>query len=257
MQAEFLKVEVADHVATVTLDRPPVNAVNRQLLSEIHDTFRLVAEDWAVRTVILASACERVFCAGADLKGMGEQPDGPLPTDAGREVRDAMWAVLDCPVPVIAAVNGPALGAGLAFAACCDIIVASERAVFGCPEVEVGLLGAGSHLQRMVGPYRMRELYYTARRIPAQEMFRLGGISRVVAHDSLLPEARGIADEIARKSPPAIRLAKEALNRVEHMPFKEAYRTEQDYTARLRHFDDSKEAMLAFRERREPHFKGR
>ncbi len=257
MQSEFVKVEVTDHVATVTLDRPPVNAMNRQLQSEIRDTFRLVAEDWEVRTVILASASERVFCAGADLKGMGKQPDGPPPTDAGRGVRDAMWAVLDCPVPVIAAVNGPALGAGLAFAACCDIIVASERAVFGCPEVEVGLLGAGSHLQRMVGPYRMRELYYTARRVPAEEMFRLGGISRVVAHDSLMEAARGIAGEITRKSPAAIRLAKEALNRVEHLPFKEAYRTEQDYTARLSHFDDSKEAMLAFRERREPQFKGR
>ena len=257
MQVEFLKVEVTDHVATVTLDRPPVNAMNRPLLSEIHDTFRVVAEDWEVRTVILASAAERVFCAGADLKGMGERPDGPPSTDAGRAVRDAMWAVLECPVPVIAAVNGPALGAGLAFAACCDIIVASERAVFGCPEVEVGLLGAGSHLQRMVGPYRMRELYYTARRVSAEEMFRLGGISRVVAHDSLMQEARGIAAEITLKSPPAIRLAKEALNRVEHMPFKEAYRTEQDYTARLSHFDDSKEAMLAFRERREPQFKGR
>ena len=257
MQAEFVKVEVADHLATVTLDRPPVNAMNRSLLSEIHDTFRTVAEDWDVRTVILASASERVFCAGADLKGMGKRPDGPPLTDAGRGVRDAMWAVLDCPVPVIAAVNGPALGAGLAFAACCDIIVASERAVFGCPEVEVGLLGAGSHLQRMVGPYRMRELYYTARRVSAEEMFRLGGISRVVDHDCLMEGARGIADEIIRKSPAAIRLAKEALNRVEHLPFKEAYRTEQDYTARLSHFDDSKEAMLAFRERREPQFKGR
>jgi enoyl-CoA hydratase len=157
---------------------------------------------------------------------------------------------------VIAAVNGPALGAGLAFAACCDLIVASERAVFGCPEVEVGLLGAGSHLQRMVGPYRMRELYYTASRIPAQEMFQLGGISRVVAHESLMEEARAIAADIARKSPPAIRLAKEALNRVEHMPLKEAYRTEQDYTARLSRYDDSKEAMQAFLERREPRFSG-
>lgn len=256
MQPEFLKLEVVDHVAIVTLDRPPVNAMNHQLLSEIRDTFPLVAEDWDVRAVIFASASERVFCGGADLKGMGTGPEGPPPTDAGRIARDAMWAVLDCPVPVIAAVNGPALGAGLAFVACCDIIVASERAEFGCPEVEVGLLGAGSHLQRMVGPYRMRELYYTARRVPAQEMMQLGGISRVVAHESLMEEARGIAADIARKSPPAIRLAKEALNRVEHMPLKEAYRTEQDYTARLSRYDDSKEAMQAFLERREPQFSG-
>jgi enoyl-CoA hydratase len=257
MQPEFLKLDVADHVATVILDRPPVNAMNHQVLEEIRDTFPLVAQDWDVRAVVFGSACERAFCGGVDLKGMGSGSDGPAPTDGGRIARDAMWAVLDCPVPVIAAVNGPALGAGLAFAACCDIIVASERAVFGCPEVDVGLLGAGSHLQRMVGPYAMRELYYTARRVPAEEMFRLGGISRVVAHESLMQEALGIASEIARKSPPAIRLAKEALNRVEHMPLKQAYRTEQDYTTRLSRYDDSSEAMQAFLERREPRFSGR
>ena len=257
MQPEFLKLDITNHVATVSMDRPPVNAMNHQLLEEIRDTFPAIAEDWEVRAVVFASASERIFCGGVDLKGMGKEPDGPPPTDGGRIARDAMWAVLDCPVPVIAAVGGPALGAGLAFAACCDVIVASERAVFGCPEVDVGLLGAGSHLQRMVGPYRMRELYYTGRRISAEEMFRLGGISRVVAHESLLEEARGIAYEIARKSPPAIRLAKEALNRVEHMPLKEAYRTEQDYTVRLSRYDDSKEAMQAFRERREPLFRGR
>ena len=257
MEPEFLKIDGADHVATVTLDRPPVNAMNGQLLEEIRDTFPAVAEDWDVRAVIFASAAERVFCGGVDLKSPRGATEGPAPTDAGKVARDAMWSVLDCPVPVIAAVNGPALGAGLAFVACCDLIVASERAVFGCPEVDVGLLGAGSHLQRMVGPYRMRELFYTARRVPAEEMYRLGGISRVVSHDSLMDEARGIAGEIAAKSPPAIRLAKEALNRVEHMPLKEAYRTEQDYTARLSRYDDSKEAMQAFLERRPARFTGR
>jgi enoyl-CoA hydratase len=257
MTPEFLQVDVVDHIATVTLDRPPVNAVNSQMLSEIRDTFRSVASDWDIRCVVLASSSERVFCGGIDLKGMGPAPDGPPPTDPGKSARDAMWAILDCPVPVIAAVNGPALGGGLAFVACCDVIVASERASFGCPEVDVGLLGAGSHLQRMVGPYRMRELYYTARRVPAQEMYEMGGISRVVAHERLTQTAREIAVEIARKSPPAIRLAKEALNRVEHLPLKEAYRTEQDYTARLSKYEDSREAMQAFQERREPVFSGR
>jgi len=257
MQPEFLKLSVDAHVATVTMDRPPVNAMNTQLLEEIRDTFPAIAEDWNVRAVVFASSSDRVFCGGVDIKDVGGKRDGPPPLDAGLLARESMWAVLDCPVPVVAAVNGPALGAGLAFAACCDIIVASERAVFGCPEVDVGLLGAGSHLQRMVGPYRMRELYYTARRIPAREMYEFGGISRVVPHEHLMEEARGIAAEIARKSPPAIRLAKEALNRVEHLPLKDAYRTEQDYTNRLTRFDDSKEAMQAFLEKREPRFRGR
>jgi enoyl-CoA hydratase len=257
MKREFLDIEVRDHVATVTLNRPPVNAMNRQVLDEIADAFGGVATDWDVRAVVFASACERAFSGGVDLKGFGDPPPGPPPADPGRIARDAMWAVLDCPVPVIAAVNGPALGAGLAFVACCDVIIASERAQFGCPEIEVGLLGAGAHLQRMVGPYRMREMYYTARRVPAEEMLRLGGVSKVVPHDTLAAEARAIAESIAAKSPAAIRLAKEALNRVESMPLKEAYRTEQDYTARLSRYEDSREAANAFLERRAPRFLGR
>ena len=256
MQNEFLKVECDAHVATVTLDRPPVNAVNGPMTEALCATFTSVADDWDVRCVILASSSDRVWCGGADIKEHAERSGAP-PTDPGKITRDAMWSILDCPVPVIAAVNGPALGGGLAFAACCDIIVASERAVFGCPEIDVGLLGGGAHLQRMVGPYRMRELYYTGKRVPAAEMYELGGISRVVPHESLAAAAREIADEIARKSPPAIRLAKEALTRVEHLPLREAYRTEQDYTARLRGYRDSKEAMQAFLEKRPPKFQGR
>ena len=258
MPSQNLRVAVDAHVAVVTLDRPPVNALDMATLAEIHETFTHVAEDWDVRAVVFASASERAFCAGVDIKPRDQNAsDEPRDTDRMRIARESMWAILDCPVPVIAAVNGPALGGGLAYAACCDIIVASERASFGCPEVDVGLLGAGSHLARMVGPYRMRELYYTARRVPAREMYELGGISRVVPHDSLMDEALSIAGEIASKSPPAIRLAKEALNRVEDLPLKEAYRTEQDYTARLSAYEDSAEAKRAFLEKREPVFKGR
>lgn len=258
METQFFEIERRDHIATVSFDRPPVNALNDQVFAEIHDVFQSVAQDWDTRAIVFASAVERAFCAGADLKTRGREPEPvPRPTDARRVARDAMWAILDCPVPVIAAVNGPALGGGLCLVACCDIIVASEKATFGCPEIGVGLLGAGSHLKRMVGPYRMRELYFTGRTVPAAEMYEMGGLSRVVPHEDLGNAAREIATEIASKSPPAVRLAKESLNRVDEMPFKEAYRTEQEYTARLAHYEDSKEAMAAFREKRAPRFSGR
>lgn len=254
MEHPSIKVTVEGHVATILLDRPPVNATNTELLEGIRDVFDAVGADREVRAIVFGSAVERAFCAGADLKGDARPAHRPI--DPGRVVREAFWAVLDCEVPVVAAVNGPALGSGLALVACCDVIVASRNASFGCPEIDVGLLGGGAHLQRMVGPYRMRELYLTGRRVPAAEFAELGAISRVVDHELLMPEAQEIARLIASKSPAATRMAKEALNRVEWLPLKDGYRIEQDYTNRLRRFDDSKEASRARAERRDPVFTG-
>jgi enoyl-CoA hydratase len=258
MPSGFLKIDRRDHVATVTFDHPPVNALDDDVFAEILDTFSTVATDWDTRAVVFRSSSERAFCAGADLKSKRlRTPPVPIPTDSRRIPREAMWAISDCPVPVVAAVGGPALGGGLCLVACCDIIIASEKARFGCPEIGVGLLGASSHLKRMVGPYRMRELYFTGRIVDAAEMYEMGGISRLVAHEALDEVAFSIAAEIATMSPPAVRLAKESLNRVDEMPLKEAYRTEQEYTARLSRYEDSAEALAAFREKRPPRFKGR
>lgn len=144
-----LRVEMRDHIATVTLDRPPVNAIDTATLEEIRSTFTALGEDREVRVAIFTAAGEKAFMAGVDLKMVGARPaseDTPATrvTDPAKVARDAMWAVTDCAVPVIGAINGPALGAGLAFAACCDILVASERARFGTTEINVGLLGASS-----------------------------------------------------------------------------------------------------------------
>lgn len=157
------------------LDRPPVNALTPDVLQAIGAAFGSFAGDRDVRVAVLASAVERAFCAGADIKAsLAATGDDPPPTDPGARGRDALWSLYDCAVPVIAAVNGPALGGGLALVSCCDIIVASERAVFGLPEIDVGLLGGGSHLQRMIGPHRMRHAFFTGRRIPAADMLAWG-----------------------------------------------------------------------------------
>ncbi|HLH29219.1 MAG TPA: enoyl-CoA hydratase/isomerase family protein [Acidimicrobiales bacterium] len=253
-----LSIEVADHVATVTLDRPPVNAVDRATMAEIRDAFRGLDDDREVRAAIFTAAGDRAFMAGADLRNVGESaaPADELPatlvTDPPRVSRDAMWAIVDCAVPVIGAINGPALGAGVAFAACCDILIAAEGATFGAPEINVGLLGASAHLTRLVGRYKAREMYFTGERVDARELHRLGAVRAVVPRDRLLEEARALAAELASKSPIALRLAKEAMNRIEDMPLAEAYRTEQDYTARLNTFEDAAEARAAFAEKREP-----
>jgi enoyl-CoA hydratase len=171
--------------------------------------------------------------AGVDLRSIGSRdrsPDiaAPLITDPARQVRDAMWAITDCAVPVIGAINGPALGAGLAFAACCDILLAAEGARFGTTEINVGLLGASSHLSLLVGRYKAREMFFTGEQVPASELYRLGAVRAVVPRERLLDEALALARQLAAKSPIALRLAKESMNRVEYLPLKDAYRTEQE-----------------------------
>lgn len=256
-------VEVADHVATVLFDRPPVNAVDRAAMAEIGETFRHVADDRDVRVVIFTAAGERAFVAGADLKrydadrkALTHGPPGDR-LDPGRLARDTISAIYHCPVPVIGAINGPAIGAGLAYAAVCDLIVASERATFGTTEINVGLLGAASHLQRLVGPYRARKLFFTGALVPAADLEQWGAIERVVPHEHLMTAARELAASLAAKSPIALRLAKASMNRVEFLPIEEAYALEQTYTERLQAFEDSREARAARDEGREPDWRWR
>lgn len=257
-----LRVDVADHVATVTLDRPPVNAITRDTMIEMASVFDWLGGDRDVRVIIFTGAGERAFMAGVDLRTVATDDRGPdvpaaLVTDPARAARDAMWSITDCAVPVIAAVNGPALGAGLAFAACCDIILAAEEATFGTTEINVGLLGASAHLSLLVGRHKARELFFTGEVVPAAELHRLGAVRSVVPRARLAEEAASLAASLAAKSPIALRLAKEAMNRVEWLPLKEAYRTEQDYTRRLLTFDDAAEARAAYLERRDPQWRWR
>jgi enoyl-CoA hydratase len=255
-----ISVQLEDHVATVTLDRPPVNAVTRATFDEIRDAFRSFDDDRDVRVAIFTAAGDRAFMAGVDLRSVGEragEPPATRVTDPARGARDAMWAITDCAVPVIGAINGPALGAGLAFAACCDILLASDNATFGTTEINVGLLGASSHLSRLVGHYKAREMFFTGEVVPAAELYRLGAVRTVVPRAELMTTALELARALATKSPIALRLAKESMNRVENLPLKDAYRTEQDYTARLQGFEDAVEARQAYLEKRPPDWKWR
>jgi len=257
-----ITVEIAEYVATVTLDRPPVNAVDPSAIAEIRDAFRSLDDRRDVRVAIFTAIGDRAFMAGADLKSVAQRDRGAavpatLVTDPARAARDAMWAITDCAVPVIGAINGPALGAGLAFAACCDILLASENATFGTTEINVGLLGASAHLSLLVGRHKAREMYFTGETIPAAELYRVGAIRAVVPRADLGEAARELALTLAAKGPIALRLAKEAMNRVEYLPLKDAYRTEQDYTARLLGFEDAQEARQAYLDKRAPEWRWR
>jgi enoyl-CoA hydratase len=157
--------------------------------------------------------------------------------------------------PVIAAVNGPALGAGLGLAVCADIILASENAVFGLPEIDVGLMGGVRHTMRLFPHSLTRRMVLSGYRVPAAEAYRRGIIEDCVPLGELMPAALKIATTIARKSPAALKLAKRAINTVETMGLKDGYRFEQNLTVEMTQHEDSKEAMRAFLEKREPVFK--
>jgi enoyl-CoA hydratase len=257
---DHVRIEIEDHVATVTFDRPPVNALNAQAFRELAEAFTTLRHGTDAHVAIFTAPGERIFCAGVDLHDSArrhtrEDADGDSIVDRldpGSIVRDCFWAISDCPLPVIGAINGAAVGAGLALVACCDVIIASETARFALPEINAGVLGGGRHLQRMVGPYKTRKMFFTGEFVDAHEFHRLGAVETVVPPSELLPTARALATTIAGKSPLGLRLAKESLNRVEDLGLKDGYRTEQDYTLRITKFSDSAEARRSYLEKRDP-----
>ena len=251
-----LTVEIDRGVATVTFDRPPVNAIDGAAMAELEQIFTSFRDDRDVRVAIFTATGDRAFIAGVDLRSIGAAPDAAIPpsrvVDPGVAARAAMWSITDCAVPVIAAVNGPAIGAGLAFAACCDVIIAAEGATFGTTEINVGLLGASAHLSLLVGRHKAREMFFTGELVPAADLHRIGAIRAVVPRDQLMRTADDLARVLAAKSPLALRMAKASMNQVEGLPLKEAYRIEQGYTERLLGLEDAAEARRAFFEKREP-----
>ena len=257
MAGAVIEREIGDHVATVTMNKPPVNAQDRQFHEEMMAVFDELSDRDDVRAVVLTGA-GKVFSAGADIKSRIGQERGPGDNwQHNRRARECFHAIMECKKPVIAAINGAALGAGLAVAASCDILVASETAVLGLPEIDVGLLGGGRHTMRLFGHSRTRRMMLAGYRVPGPELYRLGVVEACVPPDRLMPTALGLAREIASKSPIAVQLAKHALNAIEEMSLRDGYRFEQNMTVELGGYEDSKEAMRAFAEKRAPVFRGR
>jgi len=256
MSADIVTLEVSDFIAVVTLNRPPVNALNWAMRERLVSVFDEISERPDVRVAVLTGA-GKVFCSGADLK---DRPDPSRPgsfLSHNRITRETGNSIRECAKPVIAAVNGAALGAGLGLMASCDIYLASDEAVFGMPEINVGLAGGASMLRTLFGRSTLRRMFYTGIRLSADELYRRGIIEMCTSRDDLMPEAMKIAKEIAAKSPLAIGYAKQATNMVDLMPQRDAYRFEQNFTMALSRTEDAQEARRAFLEKREPVFKGR
>jgi enoyl-CoA hydratase len=257
MQLEHLKLDVRDHIATVTLARPPVNALGRAIRMELTRVFDAMTDRDDVRVVIL-TAEGKTFCAGADIKERTQMTGEPGEYGAlNRLVREVFYSIMECSKPVIVAVNGAALGAGMALTLCCDILLASEDAVFGMPEVDVGLAGGVKFLQRHLNPSKARRMLLTGQRVPAQELYRLGVLEECVPAGALMSTAMAIATDIASKSPLAVRMLKESFIAVENSTLRDGYRLEQNMTVALSRSEDAREARAAFVEKRKPVFKGR
>ncbi len=253
---DTLVVEREGPVAVIRLDRPPVNAVTRQMMSELRDCFTGLAEDRDVNCVVLSAAGTKAFCAGIDLaeasRTATEQRSVADTLDPGRYWRETQRCIHHCPVPVIAAVDRAAIGAGFGLVGVCDLIVASETATFALTEINVGLLGGAAKALRMLGPFKARMMLFSGESLTASDLYRLGAVETVVPPGAAEREAVMLARRLASKSPIALRLAKESVLRIEGGALENSYRTEQDYTQRMRTFNDSGEARAAFAEKRDP-----
>ena len=253
---EMLKITVEDYIATVVMDRPPVNAQNTAFREEIIAAFDSFTDRDDVRVAVLTGT-GRMFSAGADMKARPQSGEPGEYWAFNRYVREMFNSIHECAKPVIAAVNGPALGAGAALAAACDIILASDNAVFGMPEIDIGLMGGAAMLQQFFGHSRARRMFYTGWRVPADELYRVGMIECSVPLERLMPEAMKIAADITSKSPLAMRHSKLSINTTMHRPPRDGYRFEQGMTVALSKSEDAKEARDAFFEKRKPVWKGR
>ena len=260
MDYKAILFERRDGIAYVTLNRPEVlNARNRQMREELIHAVTAIRQDPEARVVIITGAGERSFSAGRDLKEAAQEKVGVVAArQAKLEISDTeMIARLN--KPVIAAINGFALGGGCELALACDIRVAVEEAKLGLPEVSRGMIpgsGGTQRLSRVVGLGKALELILTGSVIDAMEACRIGLVNKVVPRDGLMAAAEEYARAIATKAPIAVVFAKEAVREGYEMTLDEGLRLETDLSALLRTTDDIKEGARAFVEKRPPQWRG-
>jgi enoyl-CoA hydratase len=223
---------VTDGIAEVVMDNPPVNALSVAGWFELAELVRGLGADPAVRVVVLRAE-GRGFNAGVDIKEMQQTEGFSALIGANRGCYAAFAAVYECEVPVIAAVHGYCLGGGIGLVGNADIIVASDDATFGLPEVDRGALGAATHLARLVPQHKMRAMVFTATTATAQELHHFGSVLSVVPREQLRGQALSVAAQIAAKSPTVMRAAKACLNGIDPVDVKRSYRFEQGFTFEL------------------------
>jgi len=256
MNYSTLKTEATDHIFIITINRPDkLNALNKTVLAELDKAFEQVYKDENTRAVIITGAGEKAFVAGADISEFTEVKDNEGERLA-RKGQDIFFKIENCPKPVIAAVNGFALGGGCELAMACHFRLASTNAKFGQPEVNLGLIpgyGGTQRLTMLVGKGKAMELMMTGNMIGAEEAKNLGLVNYVESPENLIPKTKEIINQILTKSPLAISKVIEAVNFYFN---KDGFNEEAKLFGEAFSSDDKKEGTAAFLEKRKPAFKG-
>lgn len=249
---EFITYEVEGQIGIITINRPKaLNALNSAVLDELDKTLDAVDQE-AIRCLILTGAGEKSFVAGADIGEMSTLTNAEGEA-FGKKGNDVFRKLETFPIPVIAAVNGFALGGGCEISMSCDIRICSENAVFGQPEVGLGItpgFGGTQRLARIVGTGKAKEMIYGARNIKAEEAYRIGLVNNVYPAEELMPAAKKLASTIARNAPIAVRNCKRAINEGMQVDMDQAIVIEEKLFGSCFETCDQKEGMNAFLEKR-------
>ncbi len=252
--------EKTDNIGVLTINRPDkLNAISNELTEELKQLLDEIEEDEELRVMVITGAGDKAFVAGADIKELVDR-DALVGRRVSRTRQDLFSRIENLPAPVIAAVNGYALGGGLELALACSIRLCSEKAQFGAPEVKLGIIpgdGGTQRLPRLVGLGRAMEMILSGDFIDAQEAYRIGLVNKVVPHEELMDSAMEMAKTIAQRPPLAVRYAKEAVNRSQEGDSVSGYALESYLHALTCATEDKKEGVSAFLEKRKGDFKGK
>jgi enoyl-CoA hydratase/carnithine racemase len=257
---ETLLVNVQDGVASVTLNRPDVrNALSATLIRELEQALATLEADPAARVIVLSGAGDKAFCAGADLKGVGDRGTTLQARESFGGLARILEAMARMKTPVIAKVHGFALAGGCGLAAGCDIVVAADDAVFGLPEIKIGLLPliVMAPILRSVGRKRGMLMILSGEQVSAREAYEMGLVSRLVPRAELSPAVDALARALAGFSPTALGLAKEAAATVAGMEYGASLRYLREMITLVALSDDAREGIKAFFEKRAPNWTGR
>ncbi len=258
---QYIRSEVADRIAVLTIDHPPVNSFNTQVVTELSEAFDQALVDDEVKVIVITGGGTNAFVAGADIpeiKALLGQPGG-LRT-ASEQGQTLFLQIAKATKPIIAAINGFCLGGGLELAMACHMRICSDRARLGQPEMNLGIIpgwGGTQRLARLVGKGKAIELILTGDMITAQEAYRLGLVNKVVPAGAVLKEARGLARKIVSKSKLPVAAALRAISGGLQVPIEEGLQIEAEEFGNLEDTEDASEGVSAFMEKRRPQFKDR